>query len=100
MYFDENGRKMVSRKARRYQLDCKENSNALVVICKRPIGSCRWKQAEIRENHSTPYPSQTYVTIFYYSCNNPKEAWDTLKSHLERVTLANKLFLEKKKFRA
>ncbi len=29
------------------------------------------------------------------SCKTPKEAWDTLKGHFERDTLANKLFLKK-----
>lgn len=30
------------------------------------------------------------------SCQTPKEAWDTLRGHFERDTLANKLFLKKK----
>ncbi|CAB4035006.1 Retrovirus-related Pol poly from transposon TNT 1-94 [Paramuricea clavata] len=33
------------------------------------------------------------------SCENPKQAWDALKNHFERDTLANKLFLKKKYFR-
>jgi hypothetical protein len=33
------------------------------------------------------------------SCGNPKQAWDALKNHFERDTLANKLFLKKKYFR-
>ena len=32
------------------------------------------------------------------SCEEPKEAWDTLKKHFERGTLANKLFLKKRYF--
>ena len=33
------------------------------------------------------------------SCEEPKEAWDSLKKHFERETLANKLFLKKRYFR-
>lgn len=33
------------------------------------------------------------------SCENPKQAWDTLRNHFERETLANKLFLKKQYFR-
>ena len=33
------------------------------------------------------------------SCELPKDAWDTLKKHFERDTLANKLFLKKQYFR-
>ena len=33
------------------------------------------------------------------SCEEPKEAWDALKKHFERETLANKLFLKKQYFR-
>ncbi len=33
------------------------------------------------------------------SCESPKDVWDTLRSHFERDTLANKLFLKKKYFR-
>ena len=33
------------------------------------------------------------------SCEEPKEAWDALKNHFERGTLANKLFLKKQYFR-
>ena len=33
------------------------------------------------------------------SCEVPKEAWDTLKRHLERDTLANKLLFKKQYFR-
>ena len=33
------------------------------------------------------------------SCELPKDAWDTLKRHFERDTLANKLFLKKQYFR-
>jgi hypothetical protein len=33
------------------------------------------------------------------SCEERKEAWDTLKKHFERETLANKLFLKKQYFR-
>lgn len=40
--------------------------------------------------------SQLYLIT---SCQSPKEAWDTLKGHFERDTLANKLFLKKKYFR-
>ncbi len=41
-------------------------------------------------------PSQFYLIT---CCNSPKKAWDALKSHFERDTLANKLFLKKKYFR-
>ena len=40
--------------------------------------------------------SQLYLVT---SCKSSKEAWDTLKNHFERETLANKLFLKKKYFR-
>ncbi len=33
------------------------------------------------------------------SCELPKDAWDTLKKHFERDTLANKLYLKKQYFR-
>jgi hypothetical protein len=33
------------------------------------------------------------------SCEDPKQAWNALKKHFERDTLANKLFLKKKYFR-
>ena len=33
------------------------------------------------------------------SCELPEDAWDTLKRHFERDTLANKLFLKKQYFR-
>ena len=33
------------------------------------------------------------------SCEQPKEAWDALRKHFERETLANKLFLKKQYFR-
>ena len=36
--------------------------------------------------------SQLYLVT---SCEGPKEAWDTLRNHNERGTLANKLFLKK-----
>ena len=42
---------------------------------------------------STP---QLYLVT---SCEKPKDAWDTLKKHFERETLANKLYLKKKYFR-
>ena len=34
------------------------------------------------------------------SCEEPKQAWDALKKHFERETLANKLFLKKQYFRS
>ena len=40
--------------------------------------------------------SQLYIIT---SCEEPKEAWDALKKHFERETLANKLFLKKQYFR-
>ena len=42
---------------------------------------------------STP---QLYLVT---SCESPRDVWDTLRSHFERGTLANKLFLKKKYFR-
>ena len=42
---------------------------------------------------STP---QLYLVT---SCESPRDVWDTLLSHFERGTLANKLFLKKKYFR-
>jgi hypothetical protein len=41
--------------------------------------------------------SQLYLVT---SCEGPKEAWDTLRNHNERGTLANKLFLKKQYFRS
>lgn len=40
--------------------------------------------------------SQLYLITSY---EEPKEAWDALKKHFERETLANKLFLKKRYFR-
>ena len=40
--------------------------------------------------------SQLYLITSY---EEPKEAWDALKKHFERETLANKLFLKKQYFR-
>ena len=40
--------------------------------------------------------SQLYLITSY---EEPKEAWDVLKKHFERETLANKLFLKKQYFR-
>ena len=34
------------------------------------------------------------------SCEQPKQAWNALKNHVERETLAKKLFLKKQYFRA
>ena len=34
------------------------------------------------------------------SCEKPIEAWDALRNHFERDTLANKLFLKKQYYRA
>lgn len=42
-------------------------------------------------------PTQLYLIT---SHEDPKEAWDALKQHFERDTLANKLFLKKQYFRA
>ena len=38
---------------------------------------------------------QLYLVTY---CDKPKEAWDALKNHFERDTLANKLFLKKRYF--
>ena len=40
--------------------------------------------------------SQLYLVT---SCETPKDAWEALRSHFERNTLANKLFLKKRFFR-
>lgn len=40
--------------------------------------------------------SQLYLIT---SCERPEEAWNSLKKHFERETLANKLFLKKQYFR-
>ena len=40
--------------------------------------------------------SQLYLVT---SCETPKDAWDALRSHFERNTLAKKLFLKKRFFR-
>ena len=41
--------------------------------------------------------SQVYLVT---SCEEPKQAWNALKNHFERDTLANKLLLEKQYFRS
>ena len=41
----------------------------------------------------------TSLLYLITSCEQPKEAWDALKRHFERETLANKLFLKKQYFR-
>ena len=41
--------------------------------------------------------SQLYLVT---SCEKPREAWDSLRNHFERDTLANKLFLKTQYFRA
>ena len=40
-------------------------------------------------------PSQLYLITL---CDSPKKAWDALRSHFERDTLANKLLLKKRYF--
>ena len=40
--------------------------------------------------------SQLYLIT---SCDSPQQAWETLRSHFERDTLANKLLLKKRYFR-
>ena len=41
-------------------------------------------------------PSQLYLIT---SCDTPQQAWESLRNHFERDTLANKLLLKKKYFR-
>ncbi len=41
-------------------------------------------------------PSQLYLIT---SCEEPKEAWDNLKQHFERDSLASKIYLKKQYFR-
>ena len=41
----------------------------------------------------------TFQLYLITSCEQPKEAWDAVKKHFERETLANKLFLKKQYFR-
>lgn len=41
----------------------------------------------------------TSLLYLLTSCEDPKDAWDTLRKHFERDTLANRLFLKKKYFR-
>ena len=41
--------------------------------------------------------SQLYLVT---SCTTPKDAWDALRNHFERDTLANKILLKKRYFRA
>ena len=42
-------------------------------------------------------PSQLYLIT---DCEEPQDAWDKLKRHFERSTLANKLYLKKQYFRS
>jgi len=41
--------------------------------------------------------AQLYLVI---SCEEPKQAWNTLKNHFERETLASRLLLKKQYFRS
>ena len=44
--------------------------------------------------------SEVLVSSAITSYENPKDAWDALRKHFERDSLANKLFLKKRYFRA
>ncbi len=67
-------------------------------------GASERTQAEYRQKAQKAFStivmaittSQLYLVT---SCEDPKEAWDTLRNHFERKTLANKLFLKKQYFR-
>jgi len=106
---------VVDRLTRRQELDDVEVSDASPATGEGPLGLCRWLrnpcrggntpgsgsfQEEVSEALSAIVmavsPSQLYLIT---SCDSPKQAWDALRSHFERDTLANKLLLKKKYFR-
>ena len=57
--------------------------------------------ADQRTKHQSESQMLISTSQLYHitSCEEPKEAWDALKKHFERETLANKLFLKKQYFR-
>ena len=87
-----------------------EVPDATFVAGKRTLGLCKWYRSSCRGcNTSANFNSegilyyghgyQHLTALSYYSHEQPKDAWDTLKNHFERDTLANKLLLKKKYFR-
>ena len=61
--------------------------------------------AEFRKNSQRAFSTialaiSTQQLCLITSYENPKDAWDALRKHFERDTLANKLFLKKRYFRA
>ena len=57
-------------------------------------------KAEQQKAFSTIVMSLSSSLLYLITlCELPKDAWDTLKKHFERDTLANKLFLKKQYFR-
>ena len=68
------------------------------------VGASSELEAEFKKNSQRAFSmivlgmqsSQLYLIT---STEEPKAAWDALKKHFERETLANKLFLKKRYFR-
>ena len=91
--FEEDGREVVCREARWLQLDH--------VLAGDASEEVREKfKAEQQKAFSTIVMSLSSSLLYLItSCELPKDAWDTLKKHFERDTLANKLFLKKQYFR-
>ena len=61
-------------------------------------------QAEFRKRSQRAFSAivlaiSTPQLYLITSCEKPKDAWDALKNHFERGSLANKLFLKKQYFR-
>ena len=66
-----------------------------------PSADARAKfESESQKAFSTIVLSVSTTQLYLITtCEEPKDAWDTLKKHFERQTLANKLFLKKQYFR-
>ena len=58
-------------------------------------------QSRLRKAFSTTALAiDSFQLYLVTSCEEPKQAWNALKNHFERDTLANKLLLEKQYFRS
>ena len=92
-----------------------EVPDATLVTGEGPLGTCGWYRdtrgrRKCSSVHRVSKKSQrAFSTIalaistpqlyLVTSCEQLKEAWDALRTHFERETLANKLFLKKQYFR-
>ena len=56
----------------------------------------RTAQFRLKSQKAFSTITQLYLVT---SCEDPKQTWNTLRNHFERMTLANKLFLKKQYFR-